>query len=49
MNKKIKLSGYIKPYAVAAILAPLTMMVEVVMDLLQPALMADIINIGILD
>lgn len=43
-----KLLKYIKGYAlICAILAPLTMAVEVFMDLLQPTLMANIIDIGI--
>lgn len=43
-----KLLKYIKGYAlIFAILAPLTMAVEVFMDLLQPTLMANIIDIGI--
>ncbi len=43
-----KLLKYIKGHAlICAILAPLTMAVEVFMDLLQPTLMANIIDIGI--
>lgn len=44
----IKLLQYIKGSAlICAILAPLTMAIEVFMDLLQPTLMANIIDIGI--
>ena len=42
-----KLFSYLKPYWKAASLAPLLMMVEVVTDLLQPILMANIIDRGI--
>lgn len=44
----IKLLRYIKGWAILfAILAPLMMLLEVVMDLTQPTLMADIIDIGV--
>lgn len=47
-NKVFKLLKYIKGYAViCAIIAPIMMAIEVVMDLMQPKLMADIIDIGI--
>lgn len=39
---------YIKPYWKSALLAPLLMLVEVYMDLLQPKLMADIVNDGVM-
>jgi ATP-binding cassette subfamily B protein len=39
---------YIKPYALAALLAPLLMLLEVFMDLMQPTLMARIIDQGII-
>ncbi|WP_028562041.1 ABC transporter ATP-binding protein [Paenibacillus pinihumi] len=39
---------YIKPYWWAALLAPLLMIMEVCMDLLQPKLMADIVNSGVM-
>ncbi|MVP01652.1 ATP-binding cassette domain-containing protein [Paenibacillus sp. N10] len=42
-----KLSRYIRPYWKAALLAPLLMLLEVYMDLLQPKLMADIVNHGV--
>jgi ATP-binding cassette subfamily B protein len=45
---KIKLMNYLKPYALYVILAPLAMALEVFMDLQQPALMAVVINDGIL-
>lgn len=40
---------YLKPYAAFVILAPLMMVIEVLMDLQQPTLMATIINDGILE
>lgn len=42
------LSRYLKPYWKAAVLAPLFMVLEVCMDLLQPLLMAGIINDGVM-
>ncbi|MCR8634731.1 ABC transporter ATP-binding protein [Paenibacillus radicis (ex Xue et al. 2023)] len=42
-----KLAKYLKPYWLAVILAPLFMLIEVYMDLLQPKYMANIVNIGI--
>jgi len=39
---------YIKPHWIAALLAPLLMVIEVAMDLLQPMLMASIIDEGVL-
>ncbi|UVI28238.1 ABC transporter ATP-binding protein [Paenibacillus spongiae] len=44
-----KLRSYLKPYRWAAILAPLLMVMEVCMDLLQPKLMAGIVNEGIMN
>lgn len=46
--KKIKLSSYLKPYWLFALLSPLLMIGEVVIDLMQPALMAKIVNEGVL-
>lgn len=43
-----KLRGFMKPYALWCVLAPLLMVVEVVMDLLQPALMASIVDKGLM-
>jgi ATP-binding cassette subfamily B protein len=44
----LKLLKYLKGFAVAAaIIAPLMMALEVTMDLMQPKLMADIIDIGV--
>ncbi|MBV6715675.1 ABC transporter ATP-binding protein/permease [Paenibacillus chitinolyticus] len=43
----LALSRYLKPYWKAAVLAPLLMLLEVYMDLLQPKLMADIVNQGV--
>lgn len=42
-----KLVPYLKPYWRTAILAPLLMILEVVMDLAQPALMQKMVDIGI--
>ena len=42
-----KLSTYLKPYKWFAILAPLLMFIEVSMDLLQPTIMQNIIDVGI--
>ena len=47
MEALIRLSIYLKPYRRAAILAPLLMVLEVAMDLLQPRLMQQIIDQGI--
>jgi len=44
-----KLMKYLKPYWKATILAPLFMVLEVSMDLLQPKLMAEIVNNGVFD
>lgn len=38
---------FLKPYWVIALLAPMLMLLEVVMDLLQPMLMARIIDLGV--
>lgn len=46
--KTKKLSSYLKPYWLYALLSPLLMMGEVAVDLMQPALMASIINEGVL-
>jgi len=46
--KKIKLSSYLKPYWLFALLSPLLMVGEVVIDLMQPSLMARIVNEGVL-
>ncbi|ADQ08198.1 ABC transporter related protein [Caldicellulosiruptor hydrothermalis 108] len=43
----IKLFRYLKPYKWAVILAPLFMLLEVVMDLMQPRFMERIIDIGL--
>ncbi|MDF2958274.1 MAG: transporter related protein [Paenibacillus sp.] len=42
-----KLARFLKPYWLAAVLAPLFMLLEVYMDLLQPKYMASIVNEGI--
>ncbi|AOZ93118.1 ABC transporter ATP-binding protein [Paenibacillus crassostreae] len=44
-----RLKSYLKPYWVSSLLAPLFMVLEVWMDLLQPMLMASIINDGIVN
>ena len=46
--KTKKLSSYLKPYWLFAILSPLLMMGEVAVDLMQPKLMASIISEGVL-
>lgn len=43
-----KLKRFIKPYWLWCLLAPLLMVVEVIMDLMQPALMASIVDQGLL-
>lgn len=47
MQAVLKLVQYIKPYMLFAILAPLFMIVEVAMDLLQPTILEKIIDNGI--
>ncbi|MDQ1914449.1 ABC transporter ATP-binding protein [Paenibacillus sp. GD4] len=42
-----KLIKYVRPYWLAALLAPLLMMLEVAMDLMQPRFMASIIDEGV--
>ena len=42
-----KLSKFLKPYRRWAILAPLFMMLEVAMDLMQPRMVQRIIDVGI--
>ena len=45
---KVKLSKYLKPYALFAVLTPLSMGGEVLGDLLQPKLMSKIVDDGVL-
>ncbi|OBR62198.1 multidrug ABC transporter ATP-binding protein [Paenibacillus oryzae] len=45
----LKLARYLKPHWVAVALAPLLMILEVCMDLLQPKLMASIVDQGIMN
>ncbi|MFO7317345.1 MAG: ABC transporter ATP-binding protein [Bacilli bacterium] len=47
MHAAIKLSKYLKPYKHFAILAPILMILEVAMDLIQPTIMQKIIDEGI--
>ncbi|MBN2048399.1 MAG: ABC transporter ATP-binding protein [Anaerolineaceae bacterium] len=47
MKHLLKLFRFLKPYWLWAILAPLAMVLEVVMDLQQPRLTADLIDIGV--
>ncbi|GGE69153.1 ABC transporter ATP-binding protein [Priestia taiwanensis] len=47
MNSMRALVGYMKPYRLFAIIAPLLMVLEVAMDLLQPMIMQHIIDVGI--
>ena len=44
----MKLAKYLKPYWLFALLAPLTMIGEVAIDLLQPKLMSKIVNEGVI-
>jgi len=44
----MKLFKYVKPYMLFAILAPLTMIGEVAIDLMQPKLMASIVDDGVI-
>ncbi len=44
----MKLAKYLKPYWIFALLAPLTMIGEVAIDLMQPKLMAKIVNEGVI-
>ena len=44
----MKLAKYIKPYLFFAILSPLMMVVEVVVDLIQPTLMSVIVDEGVI-
>lgn len=46
-KKKIRLIKYLKPYLPLAILAPLTMVGEVLMDLTLPTVMSNIVDKGI--
>ena len=47
MNSLRKLAGFLRPYWLSAIIAPLLMVLEVAMDLLQPWLMERIVDVGI--
>ena len=47
MQSVIKLTKYLKPYIAFAIIAPLMMVLEVSMDLVQPTIMQKIIDNGI--
>ena len=44
----MKIFGYLKKYKIQAILAPVSMLIEVLMDLFLPVFMAVIVNFGIL-
>ena len=46
-DRTVHLSRYVKPYWKFAVAAPLLMLIEVVCDLLQPSLMARIIDEGV--
>ena len=46
--KRIRLISYLKPYWLFALLSPLLMIGEVVVDLMQPKLMARIVDEGVL-
>ncbi len=47
MNVGSKLIGFIKPYRIWAVLAPLFMLLEVAMDLMQPRMVQRIVDEGI--
>lgn len=47
MQSVFKLTKYIKPYLLFAIIAPIMMVIEVSMDLIQPTIMQHIIDNGI--
>lgn len=47
MQAVLKLTKYLKPYMAFAIIAPIMMIIEVSMDLLQPSIMQHIIDDGI--
>lgn len=47
MKNFFNLLRYVKPYKKWAILAPLLIFLEVIMDLLLPSIMANVVNIGI--
>ncbi|MGG3891192.1 ABC transporter ATP-binding protein [Metabacillus fastidiosus] len=49
MNAIKKLLQYIRPYTLFAVLGPLLMCIEVIMDLLQPTIMQKMIDIGIVN
>ena len=44
----LKLARYLRPYLIFALLAPLTMVGEVAVDLLQPKLLSEIVDDGVL-
>jgi ATP-binding cassette subfamily B protein len=47
MNSLKKLAGFLRPYWKLVIIGPLLMLIEVAMDLAQPRLMQQIIDVGI--
>ena len=47
MTSGLKLAGFLKPYWLWAVLAPLLMMLEVTMDLMQPRMVQRIVDEGI--
>ena len=47
MNSSLKLARFLKPYRTWAILAPLMMVLEVAMDLMQPRMIQRIVDEGI--
>jgi ATP-binding cassette subfamily B protein len=47
MNAALKLAIYLKPYWIWAILAPLLLMLEVSMNLMQPRMIQCIVDEGI--
>ncbi len=48
MESMTKLAAYLRPYRQGVIIGPLLMLVEVVMDLLQPWLLQNIVDLGVM-
>ena len=48
MSSTQKLAKFLRPYRKSAIIAPLLMTLEVTMDLMQPRLIQQIVDLGII-
>jgi ATP-binding cassette, subfamily B, multidrug efflux pump len=48
VNAALKVAKYLKPYRLSALLAPLLMLLEVAMDLMQPRMVQRIVDEGIM-